>query len=356
MSQSQDAARYLFFPTQCIPVFDFRSRTFRFRQYKKFPFGAGLLHNIYLLHQYCFEANRLNRTLVIEDPVLTAAHNNGFDATYSWDKYLSLSDTLGNAGVKFIRFHDFTKISFQPKDIFINTHDWKTTREENEKYQLIIIKRKNPINVPSHPSLPFVRYFSEEVKRIGDSVVRKLGNEFSIMHVRRDDEPQIFPEIEPEAILSKIQGFIPEGSKLYIMTNEKDRHYFDLLRKHYDVYQYFDFEALEEILSGESSDNYMLFCVEIYLFLKAKKHIYTWARFKLFHKNPKAVKENKRDYLALINKTRTEFYNEKLSKRPNRLRDKFKNFKAAENILYTIANQMLDKISWFRLITISSNR
>ena len=174
-------------------------------------------------------------------------------------------DSLGNAGIKFIRFHDFTKIRFQPQDIHIKTNDFKTTREENEKYKLIIFKRKNPIrHLPSSwPRFNFVTYFSEEVRRIGDPVVRRLGDEFYIMHVRRGDCVEGFPEIDaatqPEAILSKIQGFIPGGCKLYIMTDERDRHYFDILRQHYRVYQYFDFEALEEIVSKEEQDNYMLF-------------------------------------------------------------------------------------------------
>lgn len=43
---------------------------------------------------------------------------------------------------------------------------------------------------------------------------------------------------QPAYVLSKLQERCPEGSTLFLATNEKDEHFFDLLKEHYTVYTY----------------------------------------------------------------------------------------------------------------------
>ena len=58
---------------------------------------------------------------------------------------------------------------------------------------------------------------------------------------------------------------IPKTSIIYVMTDIKDPHYFDFLKKDYIVYQYFDFPELKALIFNEKVaeiDNAMLYSVE----------------------------------------------------------------------------------------------
>ena len=54
-------------------------------------------------------------------------------------------------------------------------------------------------------------------------------------------------------------------SKIYIMSDITDPQYFDFLKEYYEVYRYYDFPKLKELVSGENGrqvDNVMLYLVE----------------------------------------------------------------------------------------------
>ena len=57
---------------------------------------------------------------------------------------------------------------------------------------------------------------------------------------------------------------LSSGAKLYIMSDIHDPKYFDFLKSDYQVYRYYDFPELQELVTGRagSVDNYMLYSVE----------------------------------------------------------------------------------------------
>jgi hypothetical protein len=64
------------------------------------------------------------------------------------------------------------------------------------------------------------------------------GNgEFHSLHVRRGDFLYIHPPLAPDPsfIYSVTQDVLPEGSILYIATNEQNKSFFQPLRDHYDI-------------------------------------------------------------------------------------------------------------------------
>ena len=107
---------------------------------------------------------------------------------------------------------------------------------------------------------------ARDIKETAQQVSAALGDKYYVLHIRRDEFAERVPAIDkatrPRAILDRIQTFVPRGVTLYIMTDERDPRYFDLLREHYEVYQYFDFPSLAACIDTPDPDNYKLFMIE----------------------------------------------------------------------------------------------
>ena len=91
---------------------------------------------------------------------------------------------------------------------------------------------------------------------------------YACLHVRLNDV-HYMPDLEyaskPENISSVLERAIPKGSKLYIMSDIQELDYFDFLKKDYQIYRYYDFPVLKQLVSGENRrriDNAMLYSVE----------------------------------------------------------------------------------------------
>ena len=74
------------------------------------------------------------------------------------------------------------------------------------------------------------------------------NGEFDTIHVRRGDFKKYYEYTmaEPKEIYAKLKRNIPEKATLYVATDEKDKSFFDLFRKHYDVVFMDDFMHLLE--------------------------------------------------------------------------------------------------------------
>ena len=105
---------------------------------------------------------------------------------------------------------------------------------------------------------------------LAQSIGEKLGSYYAI-HVRRGDRLERNKILQtctrPQNIFNRIKNIIPLGEKLYILSNEWQVDYFDFLRNYYEVYQYFDFDELKELLR---EDNYYLYSVEEQILQNAK--------------------------------------------------------------------------------------
>ena len=50
--------------------------------------------------------------------------------------------------------------------------------------------------------------------------------------------------VEADVLYNESKDFIPEGATLYIATDERKKDFFDILKKHYNVYFLDDFKDL----------------------------------------------------------------------------------------------------------------
>ncbi len=107
---------------------------------------------------------------------------------------------------------------------------------------------------------------AQDIKTAAQDVIAVLGEKYYALHIRRGEFAEGIPAIDkatsPQAILDRLQTFLPQGATLYIMTDEREPRYFDLLREHYRVYQYFDFPHLRACTDVSPPDNYKLFMIE----------------------------------------------------------------------------------------------
>jgi len=83
--------------------------------------------------------------------------------------------------------------------------------------------------------------FTEAYKAV--EFLNDFGRYYAI-HIRRNDfqYKDLYSPIE--VIYENIKDVVPEGSKLYISTDEVDKSFFDLLREHYELYFYEDIKHL----------------------------------------------------------------------------------------------------------------
>jgi hypothetical protein len=84
-------------------------------------------------------------------------------------------------------------------------------------------------------------------------------------------------DTRPEKIYETVSRVLPKGSRVYILTDEKNRSYFDILKRDYQIFQYFDFPELSALVEGTDPDNFFLYEIEQLIFSRAKTKIHTFA-------------------------------------------------------------------------------
>jgi hypothetical protein len=67
---------------------------------------------------------------------------------------------------------------------------------------------------------------------------------FDTFHIRRGDFQYKETRIEADELYQRSKAYIPEGSVLYIATDEKKKEFFNVLKDHYKVYFLDDFKHL----------------------------------------------------------------------------------------------------------------
>jgi GDP-fucose protein O-fucosyltransferase len=98
-----------------------------------------------------------------------------------------------------------------------------------------------------------IRYV-DEIQCAAARIVKALrhkaryhGNQdgmFDTFHIRRGDFQYEDTRVESHVIYNNIQHLIPNGTTIYIATDEMDRNYFQIFREHYHVYFLHDFQEL----------------------------------------------------------------------------------------------------------------
>jgi hypothetical protein len=88
--------------------------------------------------------------------------------------------------------------------------------------------------------------------------------------------PDLDHDTQTDNIRATLAKTIPKGAKVYILTNERDRAFFNALKNDYEVLQFFDFPELKSLVEGRQPDNFLLFEIEKLLFDNAQTKVYTF--------------------------------------------------------------------------------
>ena len=266
--------------------------------------NVGLHHCFVNLRAIVTEAVYLNRIPVIRPLRMSPKHNFGVKLTSQWSKYWDLYQTkvyfrnngefeLMQKPFLFILEEDFKHLKFREDQVYKINHEQKITKVENNKYDLIVRSVSGikfewwwfavPDNIKENVRIKFK--VSDDVARISKNIIKRLGW-YATVHVRRGDRLKFNNKLKkytsPQHILNKLKEIVPLKSNVYILTDERDRNYFDCLREHYKIYQYFDFDELNETVSGQQPDNNFLFLIESCIFKNAVKKIETFKSRSLF--------------------------------------------------------------------------
>jgi hypothetical protein len=81
-------------------------------------------------------------------------------------------------------------------------------------------------------------HYNKEIFTEAYKAVEFLGTNYYAIHIRRNDFQYKDLFLSAEQIYNNIKNVVPEGAKLYISTDEKDKTFFNLLAEHYKLYFY----------------------------------------------------------------------------------------------------------------------
>jgi hypothetical protein len=248
------------------------------------------------------EAVYLNRIPVITPPLFHPKHNFGSNITVPWSKYLNLSQTKVyfrnkeefepmQKPFRFILEEDYKNLKFGEDQVYKIGHEDEITEAENTKYELIVrfvygIEKNVWLNaVPNkiQKNMCIDLSVSDDVERISKNIIERLGW-YAAVHVRRGNRLKRNKKLKKftsnQHIFKTLRDIVPLEANVYILTDEKDRNYFDPLKEHFRIYQYFDFDELNVIVSGQEPDNNFLFLIEKLIFKNAANKIKTFKDFK----------------------------------------------------------------------------
>ena len=286
------------------------------------------------------EARHLGRTPVVGQFTMSPTHNlGGLRTDLCFEDYLDLSNGVTSpvermhcqqiaSHLDWIPQQDLDLTNYTPAQVYTLTDDEIVNTEMNQRYDVLI--RKDPT---FKYVMTFAKYkcdflidfkYSDKVNRLTDTVLDFLGisREYAItaqhyflskisdlqpggnkapdvcipsnadyyacIHVRasiadRDHKQPIFSfASSKEHIKSVLEHTIAKRTKLYIMSDIHRPKFFDFLRSDYQIYRYYDFPQLKQLVSNERDkiDNVMLYLVE--------KNIMQHATIKILppHKGP----------------------------------------------------------------------
>jgi len=199
---------------------------------------VGISHHISnykAIIKYCYE-NKLK--LIKPIFTLTGHHNNGKDIVSDLSMYYDLDNILVND-------HKFT------------VYDELTVNIITRKYLGGLLRMIAPFNTIKNEYSVSIPY-NPSIIDVATEIVRKIGNKFMCIHVRRGDRitsKQIDIDTQPPNILSIIKKY--NLATVYIMTNKINELSELRNNKDYKIYFFDDFEELKCI-----KDNYYLFAIE----------------------------------------------------------------------------------------------
>ena len=255
----------------------------------------GINHLRYALGLLIGEAMSLGRTPIVFKPRLDPRHNLGKELDVDWDRYIDLErikisnmQSGTHTYIRAVQRRDVEQLERLSTAWFERDH--LISEDENRRFDVIVRQNKTGLHIgPVHDGNSWLSSNTVHLEP-SSQVMKKFGlvkdrlDAYHAMHVRRDDMlemtdlyPNLDKDTRPDRILRTLLPRIPKGSRIYIMTNERDRVFFDPLRSHFEIFQYFDFPELRDLIESDRPDNFLLFEIEKILFEKASSRIHTFA-------------------------------------------------------------------------------
>ena len=252
--------------------------TFRYLRYdERVPAQPGMDHQLTNLECLLREAHAAGRLAVLPRLRLDARHNFGVRNDWEWDRYFDVegSRLVDAAGTE----HPLPVVRHLPRvdaPTFRLGPGQRTPAAARGHVLVVrrIAHRTFYRNVPEEDTAPLrlrMRH-SARVRELARPVVADLlargGTGFVAVHARRGDRVGQYPSrlTEPPAILSYLRGRgIPDGSVVFLMSDEREPAFWEPLRRHYDLVRYTRYPELAALVSGEGGhrpDNYLLYAVE----------------------------------------------------------------------------------------------
>ena len=252
---------------------------------------AGINHLKSALGLLIKESLSLNRTPIVFTPRFLATHNFDKAVDASWGKYIDLSRiviTKDGATHYVEAVEEDAIVNRDALTVLEVKGKHLITPAENAAYRVIV--KNNPSGlgldaVYTHDEFDFNVEFlpSRAVRHHADQVWRRLG-EYHAMHVRRGDMlaekarcPNLAEDTRPEKILETLSRVLAKGARVYVLTDEQDRNYFEILKQDYQIFRYFDFPELKAFVEGDHPDNFFLYEIEKLIFANAHTKIHTFA-------------------------------------------------------------------------------
>jgi hypothetical protein len=106
----------------------------------------------------------------------------------------------------------------------------------------------------------FTVQFKRCYRELAEKIVATMARPICCVHVRRTDYLEIHPSLNADTSPVNIERVLEKYnfSACYIMTSEKDTHFFDSLKRKFTIKLYTDFPELCALVK----DNYALYAVE----------------------------------------------------------------------------------------------
>jgi len=251
----------------------------------------GLGHQVCNLLCLIEEAKILQRCVILPELILSPLHNHGRQGKSRFGKYYSF-DRIEEE-IPICTYEEAERFQFHSRK---NIQPTTSTRElEDCETQLMVrkfpdwnafeIESRLPYSIGEKDgtSRRWMNTFAYPllkpsilVNRLTEKLIEDLGEYFAI-HVRRGDrvkDPVWDQATQPNVISKRIRDWIPDGSRVVVMSDEQDQSFFDPLNENYTVILARELFESKNILTDEP-DNFLLFSVESEVFRRAKLPVTT---------------------------------------------------------------------------------
>ena len=252
--------------------------TLRYLRYdERVPVAPGMDHQLKNLECLLREAHAAGRLAVLPRLRLDARHNFGAQNDWEWDRYFDLAgsrlvDAAGTEHplpiVRHLSRVDAPTFRLEPG---------QRTPAAARGHVLVVRRITHRVffrDVPEEDTAPLrlrMRH-SARVRELARPVVSDLlargGTRFVAVHARRGDRVGQYPSrlTEPPAILYYLRGRgVPDGSVVFLMSNEGEPAFWEPLHQHYDLVRYTRYPELAALVAHRGDhrpDNYLLYAVE----------------------------------------------------------------------------------------------